>query len=390
MPNIYDLDKPYINSSNLTVGPGQMFSTEGQMKIKLVARRIKRLADHNAPKVNQLTEYENDLIDRLKTLRYAYYKIEKAHKHGLHNAAAKSERNLENHIAQVDYAMSGAKQEARNRTNARDSGVATESELRRALAQICEQYNGFTFRESRLIVVTDYITCQCLEHRQHTHKFDPFVIRFDVREIGKQSSRVGTITSLNGNYVNGYIHPHVQDNTPCLGTALPGVKAALYRGDYLTAFRETVTMLKSYNLESPYLKLAHWSGEDEWEPSARECYQCSYEMEEGSEYTIGDDVYCEECTRYCETTQHVCLEDDARFSAVGGWYVDSEHESTMLITENETDHEDYWCDLLDIPDGWRDSDDPPPEEEDDEEEDDELTGPLVNQRTGASLTPTPF
>lgn len=90
-------------------------------------------------------------------------------------------------------------------------------------------------------------------------------------------------------------HPHVKDNRPCLGEALPLIQEAFVQGRLESFFMILDSMLKTYNPGSPYVAIRDWENE------GYICGRCDERMPRD------EMIYCDSCEReVCENCQIYC------------------------------------------------------------------------------------
>lgn len=97
-------------------------------------------------------------------------------------------------------------------------------------------------------------------------------------------------------------HPHVSDEYLCEGDGHISIQRAIEQGRLNDFFTIVISILNTYNPDSPYVSLSDWAGYS--------CYDCGYT-------TSGEDNYycefccndfCDQCSTYCQICdQTMCL-----------------------------------------------------------------------------------
>ena len=107
-------------------------------------------------------------------------------------------------------------------------------------------------------------------------------------------------------------HPHVHQGNPCLGDATMPAQTALRAGRICDVFLMVQQTLKTYNPESPFVRLEKWFGEP--------CEECGDDVDEYNRSTCNhcDAILCRTCAQtchcckasYCRGCLHECNECD--------------------------------------------------------------------------------
>ncbi len=135
-----------------------------------------------------------------------------------------------------------------------------------------------------------------------------FEIRLDISHLEKPEDQSVRVVALNPNPAasNSIVtHPHVSDERVCMGDGLSVVRAALTNGRIGDFFQVMVSVLETYNPDSPYVSLDDWCG--------LSCYDCGYLCDSESTYWCHscDNDFCDQCVSYCsdcgEATCNGCL-----------------------------------------------------------------------------------
>jgi hypothetical protein len=106
------------------------------------------------------------------------------------------------------------------------------------------------------------------------------------------------IVAKGGDYrYDGYSHPHLsRDGHLCTGR-FGALRQWLYQDGALELVYTTASrILRTYNPESPYVKLEELVGGEELD----ECTRCGARLHEDESTVIGCEYYCSECIRWCD------------------------------------------------------------------------------------------
>jgi len=89
-------------------------------------------------------------------------------------------------------------------------------------------------------------------------------------------------------------HPHVSSETLCEGDGHVSIRRALEDGRFCDFFTMIVSILQTYNPDSPYISLSDWEG--------RSCYDCGYTVSGDESYYCEycDNEFCDQCSTYCQ------------------------------------------------------------------------------------------
>ncbi len=91
-------------------------------------------------------------------------------------------------------------------------------------------------------------------------------------------------------------HPHVEGTHLCTGEATASISLALKQGRILDFFQLVDGILHTYNEDSPYVRLDHWS-----EGNTIDCWDCGYEVDQEGSF------YCDQCSRdFCDDCMTSC------------------------------------------------------------------------------------
>ncbi len=144
-------------------------------------------------------------------------------------------------------------------------------------------------RQGTLSVTTPEISLQNIN-------LGRFEIELDWRQL--PDSMYFRVIALDPNPAdsNGQVtHPHVENESLCVGDASLPIQRALEQGRFADFFLIVNNVMQTYNSGSPYVSLDAWHGV--------QCADCGYLVESEDRYTCEkcEDYVCETCSRYCET-----------------------------------------------------------------------------------------
>ncbi len=146
---------------------------------------------------------------------------------------------------------------------------------------------SFDLRSNYLAITTEPITLE-------GHYLGPFEIRLDLRRLAAESPyRVIALDPHPAASRESVTHPHVSDEVLCEGDGRTAIRQALVQGRLLDFFQLVVSLLRTYNRESPFVELALWNGES--------CGDCGETVT--AEYRLEcqrcEDTVCSECQSIC-------------------------------------------------------------------------------------------
>jgi hypothetical protein len=157
-------------------------------------------------------------------------------------------------------------------------------------------YESLRFEDEAVIGVTHKIS---LYYDGSNYDFDPYEVEVNLRQ-GKVRIRGGTDC-------NGYIHPHVTDDSNiCWGNIGPLVSRLAGEVDLFPLFQLIHQFLTSYNASDPFQKIEKW--DPDWEePEDEDEPYCSFCDAYG--HTIGDCDscwWCDHCNEYVDHDEEDC------------------------------------------------------------------------------------
>jgi hypothetical protein len=148
----------------------------------------------------------------------------------------------------------------------------------------------FDLNEKTISVTTETVILEDIS-------FGPFEIKLFVSQIEKLYDDCPyRIIALEPNPAGGndsVTHPHVSDERLCEGDGHVAIRKAIEQGRFFDFFTLIISILQTYNPDSPYIAIDDWEG--------RTCYDC------GSTISDDESYYCERCDRdYCSQCSTCC------------------------------------------------------------------------------------
>jgi hypothetical protein len=176
--------------------------------------------------------------------------------------------------------------------NAEETKLPKLSDIFAELSQIDQELGEYQFdlKENTISVITDSITLDSIT-------FGPFEIKLLIDHVDKLYTETPYgVIALEPNPAgsdSSVTHPHVSSETLCEGDGHVAIRKALEQGRLCDFFTMIISILQTYNPDSPYVSLDEWQGIS--------CYDCGYTVS-------GDDCYyCECCDRdYCSGCSTYC------------------------------------------------------------------------------------
>lgn len=250
-------------------------------------------------------------VNRFATLRPAINELEKsiglytlACKKRFHAAARRLDQRAlaasERLARECQYLFNELTPEARSRSATK---LPTPSQINAELIQIEEEFGQWDYSpaDTHLRVSTDPIELEGVY-------LGPFEIAIDLRSLPYLHQRGSVyVSALDPQPAAGsdlVTHPHVSDERVCMGDAHATLHAALRNGRLADAFLLIRGVLTTYNPDSPYVDLDHWSfgccedcGDRLYEDGRNWCEECQR----------GD--FCDSCIGLCRCCElYACLQ----------------------------------------------------------------------------------
>lgn len=245
--------------------------------------------------------------------------VRRADSRGWHLAARRLRRDLRHTLASVSSHLREIDQTLFDVVDS--PYIATPNDLYRDLEALAEHFEMLTFdpKGQFLSVVTEPVT---LENRY----LGPFEIRLALRQpLHAAPYRVIAQNPQPAANREGVTHPHVSDEVLCEGEGQAAIRQALAQGRLLDFFEIVRRLLTTYNLESAFVELALWDGEDcsDCGQSARpedryECQRCESIICIDCATTCGgcESSYCAHCICKCQLCSDAYCGDCLRSCAV--------------------------------------------------------------------------
>jgi hypothetical protein len=158
-------------------------------------------------------------------------------------------------------------------------------------------FTGFRFEEESVIGMTDDIF---LSHDGQEFSFKPFEVEVNLRQ--------GKVFISGGTNVNGYIHPHVTDESSniCWGNIGPLVNRLAGELDLFPLFQLIHQFLCAYNPNDPYQRIEKWDPDYEEPEDDNEPY-CSWCDDYGHDIADCDSCWwCDCCNEYVDHDEENC------------------------------------------------------------------------------------
>jgi len=167
------------------------------------------------------------------------------------------------------------------------------SDIFAELSQIDHDLGEYQFdlNEKTISVITEPITLDDIS-------FGPFEIKLDINRISRLYTetpyRVIALEPNPAGADDSVTHPHVSSEKLCEGDGYISIRRALEQGRFCDFFTIIVSILQTYNPDSPYISLDDWEGIS--------CYDCGYTVAGDESYycEFCDREYCSNCSTYCQ------------------------------------------------------------------------------------------
>jgi hypothetical protein len=139
-----------------------------------------------------------------------------------------------------------------------------------------------------------------ISYEGYDYRFDEYQVEVDLRQ--------GKIYVTGGSNVNGYVHPHVSDESSniCWGNIGPLVQRLIGQMDLFPLFQLVHTFLASYNSSDPFQRIEKWDPDWQDESDDDEPY-CSFCDDYGHTISECDSCWwCEHCNEYVDHDEEDC------------------------------------------------------------------------------------
>jgi len=158
-------------------------------------------------------------------------------------------------------------------------------------------YAGFSYKDESVIGTTHPIE---IEHDGYTYHFDAYEVEVNLRQ--------GKVFISGGTNVNGYVHPHVTDDSGniCFGNIGHLVSRLAGELDLFGLFQLVHQFLTTYNENDPYQKIEKWDPNYE-EPDEDDEPYCSWCDSYGHSVEECESCWwCEHCQQYDDHDEENC------------------------------------------------------------------------------------
>jgi hypothetical protein len=233
---------------------------------------------------DSLEDFSCKCRDATKDSHLFFAAVEK----GWFGSAEKIRTRVNRNVSDFSYQL----QRFKELINADETKLPKLSDVFAELSQIDQELGEYQFdlKERTISVITEPITLDDIS-------FGPFEIKLFIDQINKLYSespyRVIAIEPNPAATDESVTHPHVSSERLCEGDGHVAIRKAIEQGRLCDFFTMIVSILQTYNPDSPYVSLDDWEGIS--------CYDCGCTVS-------GDDCYyCESCDRdYCSQCSTYC------------------------------------------------------------------------------------
>lgn len=208
---------------------------------------------------------------------------------GWFNSAEKIRTRVNRNLSDFSYHF----QRFRDFISIEEINLPSLSALYADLSQIDQEIGEYQFdlKEKTLSVITEPIVLDDIS-------FGPFEIRLYIDQINKlYTDSPYKVIALDPNPAGSdscVTHPHVSSERLCEGDGVVSIRKAIEQGRFCDFFTMIVSILQTYNPDSPYVSLDDWEGIS--------CYDCGYTISGDESYYCEycDRDYCSQCSTYCQ------------------------------------------------------------------------------------------
>jgi hypothetical protein len=270
------------------------------LPLKLLCRAAGRLQAALLGKVKRVQALEETLLSRLtccqRALTRAARLVEKARGRGWFLILPRLRDELLGTLKAFQDAAQQVRQCLERRTTTPDL-PALAAELRQLEGEFGE--TQIDWKDQALTAVTEPIVLRDVP-------LGAFAIRFHwIRLSQHDGTLCFEVVALHPNPAgcdSRVTHPHVKNNTLCVGDAAAPLQRALEQGRLADAFCLVRSVLTHYNPASPFVHLSAWDGIP--------CYDCGCIPTDDRLSCPGcEHEFCTECTRQCDSCEAVRCTD---------------------------------------------------------------------------------
>lgn len=246
---------------------------------------------------NDILTKTQKLQRKLQEVTAETRKIQKANDRQWLAAAGKSKSRLERTLSDLPFLITNAKQLLEKRANRTPTFRDLLAEFNQLEDEFC--CVKFDFENKTLSVTTESISLDdiylgefkiqlYIDKLTEAHRMSPYyVIALDPHPAATSSD---------------VTHPHVSNDILCEGDGHVAICTALQQGRFCDFFTMIVSILNTYNPDSPYVPLNEWEG--------RPCFDCGFICDSDESYYCSccDNDFCSECSSYCRMCEEtICL-----------------------------------------------------------------------------------
>jgi len=275
----------------------EFFMNKYKNKIRLANMLLDALCELKRTKLqhmqSKLEEFNCKCTEAAKDSHLFYAAINR----GWFRSAGKIKARLTRNLNDLFYHL----QRFKELVIADETRLPKLSDIFAELSQIDQELGEYQFdlKKNTISVITDSITLDDIT-------FGPFEIKLLIDRVDKLCTETPYgIIALEPNPAgadSSVTHPHVSSETLCEGDGHVAILKALEQGRLCDFFTMIISILQTYNPDSPYVSLDDWQGIS--------CYDCGYTVSGDDCYYCEccDRDYCTQCSTYCrmcDTT--ICL-----------------------------------------------------------------------------------
>jgi len=232
-----------------------------------------------------LEDFSYKCSDATKDSHLFYAAVEK----GWFGSAEKIRTRVNRNLSDFTYHV----QRFKDLVNSDETKLPKLADIFSELSQIDQELGEYQFdlNEKTISVITEPITLEDIP-------FGPFEIKLFIDKIDKlYTESPYFVIALQPNPAganDSVTHPHVSDERLCEGDGVVSIRKAIEQGRFCDFFTIIVSILQTYNPDSPYVSLDDWEGIS--------CYDCGYTISGDDSYYCEccDSDFCSQCSTYCQ------------------------------------------------------------------------------------------
>ena len=266
-------------------------------KIWLANRLLNALYELKKAKLrhiqNKFEEFNCKYTEAAKDSRIFHAAIDR----GWFKSAEKIKTRLNRNLNDFSYRL----QQFKNLADSDEIKLPKLADVFAELMQIEDEFGELTFdlEAKSVSVITDPVVLDGLA-------LGTFEVRLLIDQISKLCTQTPYgVIALEPNPAAtdpNVTHPHVSSETLCEGDSHIAIRKSLEQGRLCDFFTMIISILHTYNPDSPYISLDDWEGiscyDCGYTVSGDECYYCEY----------CDRDYCSQCSTYCQMCDTtICL-----------------------------------------------------------------------------------